>query len=374
MKPDVENTATSTLDARNLLFRRRRSSVQVYLSFVDEFRRSNGGWQIVVLGLLIALGLGSVVGVIPQVATQRYAEELYGYDEDAPLCTDYFGDDRPEACVLGAAAAQNAASYCSMARNIISLLCNSIAGSYSDSHGRRGVQLLALFLLTVSPAALLMIQVNKAIHPTWYFVIDGATSMVSFMSIAFAQISDIMPTRYRAASFGVFFGAFFAGIALGPRAAVLMGHLQVSLFSVFVRLLALLFALVALPETLPDSVKAQNMEKLRETSSTSQGCSGLLKLMVRPIRELDILVRNRTLILVTFGTLLTKVVFSADVTLFFYYAENDLGLRDTDVATMFTSMGIVGVLIQVRRCVLPLLLPETISFLTTAAVAHRLYF
>lgn len=136
MTADVESRATST--PSNLLLRRRRSSVEVYLSFIDEFRTSNGGWQIVVLGLLVAVGFGSVVGVIPQVATQRYAEELYGYGEDEPLCTEYFGDTRPDACVKGAEVAQSAASYASMSRNIMSLLCNSIAGSYSDSHGRRG--------------------------------------------------------------------------------------------------------------------------------------------------------------------------------------------------------------------------------------------
>lgn len=217
-----------------------------------------------------------------------------------------------------------------------------------DVHETVVVQLFALFLITLSPAALLMIQVNKAIHPTWYFVVDGATAMVSFMSISFAQISDIMPPRYRSASFGVFLGAFYAGIAIGSRAAVILGHLQVSLFSVVVRLLALLLALVALPETLPDSVAARNKEKARESPPTSQGCNGLLKMMVRPLRELDILVRNETLILVTFATFLVKVVFSVDVTLFFFYAENDLGLGDDDVATMLAAMGVVGVLIQVR--------------------------
>lgn len=239
------------------------------------------------------------------------------------------------------------------------------AHTYRDVHETVVVLLFALFLLTLSPAALLMIQVNKAINPTWYFVVDGATAMVSFMSISFAQISDIMPPRYRSASFGVFFGAFYAGIAIGPRAAVLLGHLQVSLFSVVVRVLALIFALVALPETLPDSVAARNKEKRREATPTSRGCSRIVKLMFRPLRELDILVRNETLILVTFATFLVKVVFSADVTLFFFYAENDLGLGDDDVATMLAAMGVVGVLIQVR----PTLLSQGFSGMTS--FSHR---
>jgi hypothetical protein len=118
---------------------RRRSSTQMYLTFVEEFRQSNGGWQIVVIGMLTALGIGSVIGIIPQVATQRYAEELFGYSNDDELCNSFLtAEGKPEACIVGAEYAQSAASVCALVKNIISLLCNPVAGSYSDVHGRRG--------------------------------------------------------------------------------------------------------------------------------------------------------------------------------------------------------------------------------------------
>jgi hypothetical protein len=114
---------------------RRQSSIQIYLSFVDEFRNCNGGWQILVIGMLLSLGIGSVIGIIPQVTTQRYAEQLFGYD--GPPCSSFL-EHKPEACIIGASYAQTSASYCSMAKNTLSLLCNPMAGSFSDRHGRRG--------------------------------------------------------------------------------------------------------------------------------------------------------------------------------------------------------------------------------------------
>lgn len=126
--------------------RRRRSSLEVYRTFFGEFHRSKGSWLIVLLGFLTAVGLGSLVGVVPQILTQRYAEELFGYGQaykvsnggdDVPLCNS-FDATKPVECDLGASYAQTAASYCALAKNSLAFLTNSVAGSYSDRHGRKG--------------------------------------------------------------------------------------------------------------------------------------------------------------------------------------------------------------------------------------------
>ena len=124
-------------------FTRRRSSIDVYRTFLGDFNRATGAWLIILLGFLTALGMGSLVGVVPQIMTQRYAEELFGYD--APTngnaqCYSFSVTDltRPAACRQGANYAQSAASYCALAKNTLALLSNSVAGSYSDRHGRRG--------------------------------------------------------------------------------------------------------------------------------------------------------------------------------------------------------------------------------------------
>ena len=148
------------------------TTVEVYnkrTSFIHEFFCNNkqGGWQIILIGFLTAVGLGSVLGVIPQITTQRYAEELYGYNTNSyvvdgtdndesssqqplPPCNSFGNnintmnndDDNnydavPEECILGANYAQSAASITTFTRNILALLLNGIAGSYSDIHGRR---------------------------------------------------------------------------------------------------------------------------------------------------------------------------------------------------------------------------------------------
>jgi DHA1 family tetracycline resistance protein-like MFS transporter len=196
---------------------------------------------------------------------------------------------------------------------------------------------------------------NNSIHPSWYFVVDSITSMVSFFSIAYSQLSDTMPAKHRAASFGMYFGAFFGGIGLAPFFAVFFdSHLQVTMFSVLVRVVALLFAIVALPETLPPHVAARNKEQRYNesvrgstaVSSRTWDYFGVVSIMLRPIREMWILGRNETLVLLTVGAFLSKLVLSADITLFFYYVETELGVRDSDVAGMMLVTGILGVLVQ----------------------------
>lgn len=118
---------------------RRRSSLQVYKTFLQDFHDSTvGGWLVIFLGFLTAVGVGCLVGVVPQVATQLYAAQIFGKSSTngpAPLCNRL---EPHAACIQGAEFAQAAASYCVFARNIFALLTNSIAGRYSDSHGRRG--------------------------------------------------------------------------------------------------------------------------------------------------------------------------------------------------------------------------------------------
>ena len=167
--PRTRTSTASTTIRRSKFQRRRRSSIEIYKTFIHEFRTTHGGWQIICIGFLIAVGFGSVIGVIPQITTQRYAEELYGYNTNTnnndttigsmmPPCNSFHksnlhrgnnisGDSDevvpsvvvvvPEACILGNDHAQNSASITTLTRNILALLLNGIAGSYSDNHGRR---------------------------------------------------------------------------------------------------------------------------------------------------------------------------------------------------------------------------------------------
>ncbi len=127
-------------EQRRLAYRSRRgSSFMVYKTFLNEFTESNGGLLIVFLGFLTAIGIGCLIGVIPQVATQRYAETRFGYNDYDRLCNSFSSQTKPEACIRGAEYAQTIASYTAVARYMMALLSNSVAGSYSDRYGRRGM-------------------------------------------------------------------------------------------------------------------------------------------------------------------------------------------------------------------------------------------
>jgi MFS family permease len=119
---------------------RRRSSLEVYKTFLEEFNAATGAQLVTLLGFLTALGIGGLIGTVPQVVTQRFAEIHYGL-EDGIQCSE-FRADKPHACSQGSDYAQSAASYMMLVRNLLALLSNSLAGSYSDTHGRRGASIL----------------------------------------------------------------------------------------------------------------------------------------------------------------------------------------------------------------------------------------
>jgi hypothetical protein len=137
---DSLGMATRTRAAKFALTRR-RSSLQVYKTFLRDFHESTvGGWLIIFLGFLSAGGVGCLVGVVPQVATQLYAEGIFAEEsgDGGPPPPQCSSSGPHAACLRGAAYARAAAAYSVLARNILALLINSVAGSYSDTHGRRG--------------------------------------------------------------------------------------------------------------------------------------------------------------------------------------------------------------------------------------------
>eukprot|EP00977_Amphora_coffeiformis_P011735 scaffold2850_cov175-Amphora_coffeaeformis.AAC.1 len=156
------------------------------------------------------------------------------------------------------------------------------------------------------------------------------------------------------------------GIAIAPFLAAVMSHIHIAIFSCVVRLSALLLAILFLPDTLPMGGKLQAIEEeeqglngndtLQSTGTTStttisatktEGTAHILfQAMLRPFREIAILGRSTPLMLLATGAFLSKMVFSADVTLFFFYAERNLGVTDTDVAGMMFVTGVMGVLVQ----------------------------
>jgi hypothetical protein len=117
----------------------RRRSLLRRESFIVQFAKTKGPPQITFLMMLIAIGLGSTIGVVPAVMTDRFARLNHGYsgDEDCSAFGINSGD-KPEACFLGSADAQTAVTSSNLISNVLTFVTSSVIGSLSDEHGRKG--------------------------------------------------------------------------------------------------------------------------------------------------------------------------------------------------------------------------------------------
>ena len=107
-------------------------------SFLVQFASQKGPRAIILLIVFLAMGLGSTVGVVPAVMTDRYARLHHGYDSDID-CADYNMTDKPQECLDGSADAQMASATGNLVSNVLTFITSSLMGSLSDEHGRRGV-------------------------------------------------------------------------------------------------------------------------------------------------------------------------------------------------------------------------------------------
>ena len=122
-----------------------RLSVYKRESFLVEFVKKPAPRQILILVLLLALGFGSTVGIVPAVMTDRYARLNHGY-ADPRSCADWSMKDKPHECLAGSGDAQNGAAYENLLSNMLTFITSSLVGSISDEKGRRGTFALLLSL------------------------------------------------------------------------------------------------------------------------------------------------------------------------------------------------------------------------------------
>ena len=119
-------------------------------SFFKAFFRSQGPPQVIFLCMLLALSLGSTVGVVPAVVTDRYARINHGYTDEAD-CSSFSRNEKPEECLLGSADAQNMSAAASFVSNGLTFVTSSLVGSISDQRGRRNIMLLGILLSILAP-------------------------------------------------------------------------------------------------------------------------------------------------------------------------------------------------------------------------------
>jgi DHA1 family tetracycline resistance protein-like MFS transporter len=316
------------------------------MRFFLTFCKTKGAIPALVISTLLSFGIGSTVGVVPDVLSDRYSRLYYGYD--GPHCSNFDRLHKPDACQQGADQAQASSAWASLLLSLLTLVCNPVVGSVSDVRGRRGMIIASVSLTTLSPLVLVWMQWFDTVDPIFYYIANSLVGMVNYISIIFAAMSDTIPDEYRAASYAIILAGFYAGFALAPSFALLMSHFQVSILSLVFMLGALVCAVTLFPETLPEDVAERNrvvqcLEHDEEETNTGQW---IINAMTRPVREISILNRDTVIRLVSMGSFFSSMVFATDSNLLLFYIEDQLDVRDKDIAQMFFVMGILGIVFQ----------------------------
>ena len=301
-----------------------------------------------IINILVSFGIGSTVGIVPEILSDRYARIYHDYD--GPDCSTFQYDAMPKACEHGADDAQSASAMGTLFLNLLTLFFSPVVGSMSDVHGRRIPIIIGVFLCILSPVLLILLQLIPTMRPIWYYAANSSVGIVPYTSIMFAAISDVVPENIRAPSFAILLAGFYTGFALSPSFAPLLGRFSASLLSSFLVFVAFLVSLLFLPETLPNSLETSRSisseEEIQESAEDSKIFSVIITAASRPFREATILHRNMIMRLLAMASFFASMVYSTDASLVIYYVENHLNIRDKDIANMFLVMGCVGIVMQ----------------------------
>uniref|UniRef100_A0A7S2XRJ3 Major facilitator superfamily (MFS) profile domain-containing protein n=1 Tax=Attheya septentrionalis TaxID=420275 RepID=A0A7S2XRJ3_9STRA len=326
-----------------------RTSLLRRESFLMEFATSRGPPQVVALCMLLALALGSTIGIVPAVVTDRYARLNHGYS-DSYDCSHYHSNQKPEACVAGNNDAQNASALTSLVSNLLTFVTSSVIGSLSDEYGRKGILVLGIFLSLLGPTCVVLLQLFDEMTPTWYYVASGSTGLVNWFAVALSVLSDVIPPKWRAPSFGLLLAGFSLGFALSPLFAILFSHLAVSILSLALLFGGFIFSIFVLPETLSHE-RMQAFQQVRRQQVLARGpnetfLKKVIRVLVRPVKEISILNRNRLFRLLSTLAFFSGMVSTADHSLLLYYVEDQFDFGDRDIAIMFLIMGVLGMFVQ----------------------------
>jgi MFS family permease len=295
-------------------------------SFIRTFLSTNGPPQIILVCVVLAFGFGSTIGVVPSITTNRYATLYHNYT--GPDCTSYTTTTttttttatrtrsktqltatdvnldptmttmmiKPQACYDASADAQNGVAMEGLISNTLTFFTSAYVGSISDMYGRKPILIFGIFINSLSPLLLVLLQVDTTLSPFWYYAAGAFSGLVSWIGVALSTLSDVMPAQWRAPSYGLVLVGFSFGFAIAPQLAFLLGHWYVSLLSLGMIWFGLFIFIFCLPETLAPEFAAEakrvRAEKLRQqTSNTAQRI--LYNTFYRPFWELSILNRSR---------------------------------------------------------------------------------
>lgn len=349
---------TDTGEYRRFSMEKEVDNTTTNKSFLRTFSQTSGPPQIALLCLIYALALGSTVGVVPNVMTDRYARINHGFSNE-DNCSLYNRENKPLECKFGSEDAQNATAIASFISNMLTFLSSAIVGSISDRRGRKPLMLLGVVLFLIGPTMLVLIQIFKGMSPFWYYAGHAIAGIVNWMAVALSSLSDVIPEEWRASSFGLLLAGFSCGFAFSPMLTLCFSHFEISIVSWMLMVLALIINAFCIPETLPyDTIQEAKLKKddyyydniLKQDSSYGKL---LLKIALRPFYEMSILNRDNLFRYLSALAFFSGMVNAADQSLFIYYAQDRLDFNDKDISIMFLIVGILGIIIQ-GCCIKPL--------------------
>jgi MFS family permease len=157
--------------------------------------------------------------------------------------------------------------------------------------------------------------------PSWYYTVGALTGMVNWIAVALSSLSDVMPPKWRAPSFGLLLAGFSLGFALAPQLALLFGHWYVSLLALANIWLGLLVIVFFFPETVSPETAVRASAVRAEMSRGLEGAQRIMWNLYRPMWELSILNRSRLFRLLSLLAFFSGMVTAGDRTLLLYYIE-----------------------------------------------------
>jgi DHA1 family tetracycline resistance protein-like MFS transporter len=204
-----------------------------------------------------------------------------------------------------------------------------------------------MVLSLLSPFSLMLMQLYVSMSPMWYYMASPVSSLVSWSAVTLSSLSDVIPPKWRAPSFGLLLASFMLGFALSPLLAVTLSHWSISIISLLMHIVILVFAVFFLPETLPPCARRrQNKSEDLMVEDKQRKIPSAISVLLAPFQELSILNRSYLFRLLSALAFFSGMVSSADQSLLVYYAEDQLNFNDHDIATMFALFGILGIVIQ----------------------------
>lgn len=206
---------------------------------------------------------------------------------------------------------------------------------------------IGIGLSLLAPLNLVLMQLYPNMDPFLYYASHAISGAVSWMAVALSAISDVMPPVWRAPSFGLVLAGFSMGFAVSPILAVFMSHLTISIFSLSILVIGFVFVSFYMPETLSsEAAQKARLNRVAEMRVIESEFDMWKYYAMRPINDLLILNRNTLFRLMSALAFFSGCVGSADLALFIYYVEENLGFNAKDIAVLFLMRGLSGILVQ----------------------------